>query len=495
MKYFIYCRKSSEEESKQVQSLDTQQRMLMDYAQKQNLHIVEVIKESKSARTDKNRPLFSLMLERIENKEADGILVIHTDRLSRNLIEAGEIIKLLENKYLEEVRTPTNIYNTVQSMFYMGFDFLMASHFSRDLSVKVKNGITSKLLKGEFPSYAPIGYVNKDAKIYPDPIRTKYIQKAFKLYNSGEYSLKMISDLLYQEGFRSRASQTKVHKSTINRILKDPIYCGGIRNKGVLYKGIHKPLISKALFDRVNDRLEGKNRSKNHTHNFLYRKFLTCEGCKCKLTASIKKGKYIYYYCTNGKGKCLEHKKYIPEADMERKVKKLISDFTLNKEMADLSLDLYIEDYKKEFDNKVTVKDIVRKQIEQVDKKLDKLLNLHLEESIDNQTFKQKQKALKNEKTELEISLSQKKEENLDTTLELLHGIKKRACSLKELFDCKDNLVRSDLLNSLLWNLGIGNQNILSVQYKLPYAYLKDLNKTDDIEKWRRGRDSNSRSD
>src|ERR1700722_4518443 len=96
MRYFIYCRRSSEEESKQIQSLETQERELLEYATKYNLEIKEIIKESKSAKTDGNRPLFSKMFESISHGEASGVLVLHIDRLSRNGIESGKIIKLFE---------------------------------------------------------------------------------------------------------------------------------------------------------------------------------------------------------------------------------------------------------------------------------------------------------------------------------------------------------------------------------------------------------------
>jgi site-specific DNA recombinase len=259
----------------------------------------------------------------------------------------------------------------------------------------------------------------------------------------------------------------------------------------MLYKGVHKPLISKTLFDQVNDRLDGKNRSKRITHEFLYRPFLSCENCGCQLTATIKKGRFIYYYCTNGKGKCGEHKKYIPEKDMETLVKKHLKKFTLKKNLADLSLDLYIEDLKNEYKEKVSVKSVITKRVEQINKKLDNLLNLYLEESIDKNKYKEKEKELKNDKTELETQLKQTKDVSLEKTLELLYEIKNKACSFAEMFACDDKYVKQDVLNSLLWNLGIQEQKIASVRYKLPYAYFENLNETDDILIWRRRWDSN----
>src|SRR4051812_24315820 len=126
MKYIIYCRRSSEEESKQVQSLETQERELLEYATKHKLQIQEVIKESKSAKTDGNRPLFTKMFQSISHGEASGILVLHIDRLSRNGIESGQIIKLFESHLLHEIRTPSRIYASAQDILYMDFDFVFA---------------------------------------------------------------------------------------------------------------------------------------------------------------------------------------------------------------------------------------------------------------------------------------------------------------------------------------------------------------------------------
>jgi site-specific DNA recombinase len=220
MKYFVYCRKSSEEENRQIQSLETQQKNLLEYATKNNLEAIEIITESRSAKTDGNRPLFSSMLERIGSSEAAGILVLHIDRLSRNGIEAGKIIKLFEAGLLEEIRTPSRVYSSAQDMLYMDFDFVFAAHYSRNLSIRVREGNKTKLENGGYPGLALLGYVNKNSKIYPDPIRAKYIQKAFDLYNKGEHSLKAIAEILYQEGFRTRVANKKVHKSVIKEFLE-----------------------------------------------------------------------------------------------------------------------------------------------------------------------------------------------------------------------------------------------------------------------------------
>lgn len=491
MKYFIYCRKSSEEETKQVQSLETQEKMLVEYAKTHNLSIVEVIKESKSAKTDGNRPLFSGMLKRIMDREATGILVLHTDRLTRNGIEAGQIIKLFESSLLQAIRTPTRTYSSVTDILYMDFDFVFASHYSRNLSIRVKEGNMTKRAKGEYVGRPPLGYTWDKGKLVPDPIRSAHIANCFFLYSTGSYSLKQIREMLYMDGLRSRIVGNKVPKSSIHTLLQNPVYYGVINNQGTLQKGIHTPLTTKSIFDKVQLVLQGKNRSKKQKHDFLYRDYLSCGNCQCKLTASVKKEIYNYYYCTNGKGICQEHKDYMNEQYIFNLVLKEFKQITLDKKKADLAFDLYIEDFKQNYQSKGNNREIIQKQIDAIEKKLDRLLDLRLEGAIDVEKFTEKQKKLKSEKTDLEIALSEIKEENLDTTLELLLNFKNRACSLAEMFEYGDDLVRADLLKSALWNLQIKEKKRASIQYKLPYEYLKNVSKTDDLETMLPDLDSN----
>lgn len=366
----------------------------------------------------------------------------------------------------------------------MDFDFVFAAHYSRNLSIRVKEGNKTKLSKGEYIGCPPLGYLYQKGKLIPDPLSAKHIKKAFMLYSTGQYTLKQLTNILYADGLRSRLAKNKVPKASIHTALLNPVYYGVIRRAGMLYKGIHTPLVSKSIFENVQFVLQGKNRSKKRTHEFLYRPFLKCGNCTCQLTASLKKEKYIYYYCTNGKRKCEEHKSYMNQPHIQKLIQELFSIFTLDKEMAELAFDIYATNLKKSYEENGGQREIIQKQIDSIDKKLDKLLDLRLEESIDEDKFKEKQKKLKNERVELEVSLSQIKTDNLDKTLELLENFKNDACSLGEMFKNGDDKVREYLLNSVLWNLGIKEKKILTAQYKRPWVYAKDLHTTRDLKIW-----------
>lgn len=492
MKYFVYCRKSSEEESKQIQSLETQETILSEYAKKNNLQIVEVIKESKSAKTDGNRPLFTAMLQRIQRKEADGLLVAHVDRLSRNGIECGQLTKLVDTGLLKEIRTPERIYSTYIDLMYIGFDFIFAEHYSRALSVRVKEGIQTKLNKGEYPSMAPVGYINKQGKIYPDPLRSQYIVMAYDLYSSGNYSLRQLRQLLFDKGFRTKSNK-QISKNGLYKILTNPVYIGLIKRHNKIYLGIHQSLITQAIYDQVQAVFRGLNRAKKQTLDFLYRPYLSCAVCGCQMTASRKKSTYDYYYCTNGKGDCLQHRKYLPKARVQEILQGLVDDFSLEEKKANLSFEAYSNDLMSATKFESSTVAILQNQINNINKKLDDLLDLLLDKKITQEQYDSKLKKLSNDQIILKSQLKNLKPQNPELTLELVEKVKNEAVELSEMFRYGKDNVKSDLLKGLLWNLKIKDGVMASVKYKKPFAYLENLSKTDDFTIWRRRGDSNPR--
>ena len=97
MRYFLYCRKSTEDEDRQVMSIESQRRELeRAFADKDGIEIVRFFEESKSAK-DPGRPVFAEMLARLEKGEADGIAAWAPDRLARNSIDGGRVIYMLDS--------------------------------------------------------------------------------------------------------------------------------------------------------------------------------------------------------------------------------------------------------------------------------------------------------------------------------------------------------------------------------------------------------------
>ncbi|MBP6993843.1 recombinase family protein [Candidatus Woesebacteria bacterium] len=484
MKYFAYLRKSSEGERQQAQSLETQKRIVLEYASRNSLDVVDIIIESKSAADDGNRPEFTQMLKRFKKHETNGLIVAHVDRISRNLIESGIITKYFKAGYIKEIRTPDKNYSTMQDIMQLEMLGVFAAEYSRQLSIKVKEGQRTKFLRGEFNGKL-LGYTNEKGSLIPNPLSAPLIQELFRLYSTGEYSLERLTDVIYKKGLRTSKGK-KASCSVIHRILRNRAYMGIIHFNGEEHLGIHTPLVSQEVFETVQKRLDNKNLGREQTRHFVYRGYLTCAVCDCACTATRKKSRYSYYYCTNGKGMCDQHRKYLPEDRVEQLLYGLLTPFILREDLANISLGLYAQDLRHGNELGTMTHANLETELKSVDGKMGKLLDLLLTDKITQEAYDLKMKELSKLKADAQSQIQKTESIDPEITLELVKSFKMGLCNIAEIFHEGDDEVKEDLLKSVLWNSAIQDGKVTSVSYKLPYLYLKDLHKTDDISQWRR---------
>src|SRR4030043_2411770 len=190
-KYFLYARKSTDVEDKQVLSIEAQITELRAFAKQENLEIIEEFIEKQTAKIP-GRPIFNEMLEQIEKSEANGILSWHPDRLARNSVDGGKIIYLLDCGHLEMLKFPTFwAENTSQGKFMLNIAFGQSKYYVDSLSENTKRGLRQKVRRGEYPSVAPIGYINdvRNKSIIIDRKKAKVIKAAFEYYATGNARL------------------------------------------------------------------------------------------------------------------------------------------------------------------------------------------------------------------------------------------------------------------------------------------------------------------
>jgi DNA invertase Pin-like site-specific DNA recombinase len=157
IKYFIYARKSSESEDRQMNSIEDQLTVLKKKAELENLEIVEILSESGSAKKT-GRKVFNEMLERIHKGEASGILCWKLNRLARNSLEGGAVSHALQTNIIKKILTPDKTYYPSDNVLMMAVELGMATQFSKDLAIDSKRGTKQKAERGWYPSHVPIGY-------------------------------------------------------------------------------------------------------------------------------------------------------------------------------------------------------------------------------------------------------------------------------------------------------------------------------------------------
>ena len=153
IKYFLYARKSSEAEDRQVASIGSQIDELTKLAKRENLEIANTFSESQSAK-EPGRPLFNEMIDKIHKKEIQGIICWKLDRLARNPVDGGQINWMLQQGIIRHIQTFERSYYPTDNVLMMSVEFGMANQFIRDLSQNTKRGLKAKAERGWYPTFA-----------------------------------------------------------------------------------------------------------------------------------------------------------------------------------------------------------------------------------------------------------------------------------------------------------------------------------------------------
>lgn len=339
-KYFIYARKSSEQEDRQILSIDSQVNELKALAKKLNIEIAEVFTESMSAKSP-GRPIFNNLLQRIEGGEAKGIICWKLDRLARNPVDGGAIIWAVSKLGIDLI-TPSKSY-TLDDQLIMYMEFGMANQFITDLSKNVKRGLKAKAEKGWLPNGAKPGYMNDkyaekgNKTIKKDSTRFTLIRKAWDYMLTGTYTVPQILELLNSEwGYRTpkhkKIGGKPMARSMLYHVFTDPFYYGEFEYNGQHYKGKHQQMITIEEFDKVQYLLGRNGKPRPKSHKFNYVGLMVCGECGASITCEekVKKQKngnvhfYIYYHCTKRKNpNCTQGS--IEEKEIEKQIDETLS--------------------------------------------------------------------------------------------------------------------------------------------------------------------------
>jgi len=402
MKYVLYARKSSESEERQALSIEAQIAELREFAAKERLEIVASFEEAKTAK-EPGRTVFGEMLDTLIHGEADGILAWHPDRLARNSVDGGRIIHMLDTGKLKDLKFPTMTFeNTPQGKFMLSIAFSQSKYYVDNLSENVKRGIRQKLRRGEWPTLAPVGYINnpKTRNIQHDSEKAPLVRKAFELYVTGDHTLYSLRQTLFEIGLRSFGDKP-LPVSGVQHLLQNPVYYGMMRIHGEFFPGCFEPIVRKDLFDEVQRVMAGRAK-KQHKRKYEYPfiGFAHCSSCGCAITAERQKGHH-YYRCTKKRGKC-EEKKYLREESLLEEVRRIVEQVTLPDSWAENMLRrLNTEKAEDRSQNRAAVQHLKVKKRE-IEKKLEDLLDLRLEGVLDTAEYVAKKNSLASRKHEIE---------------------------------------------------------------------------------------------
>lgn len=362
LKYCLYARKSSEAEEKQALSIDSQVKEMLEQATKNGINVVEIYRESHSAKDCGTRPVFNQLLNDIRIGKFNGILVWHPDRLSRNAGDLGAIVDLLDQKKLIEIRTHSQRFtNNPNEKFLLMILGSQAKLENDNKSINVKRGLKTRVEMGLWPSVAPTGYLNHPDRsmkchVIVDPLRSHVIRMMFEKAAHEKFSIRSIYKWLKDDVKFTTKNNKPLTLSNVQVILRNNFYMGLIeypRKSGKWYAGKHEPIISQELFQRVQEKLDAhRNSHKGNNKEFAFTRLMKCGMCKSGVTAeekfkNIKDGttrKYVYYGCTRFHDKQCKNT-YLREEELLSQLLEIIDRIDINKVGIKARLEKEIEKY------------------------------------------------------------------------------------------------------------------------------------------------------
>ena len=503
IRYFIYARKSSEDEDRQVLSLDSQEKTLGELAARFNLKITETFRESHSAKAPDARPIFAEMIDRVKRAEARGIVCWKLDRLARNPDEAGRIIGMLQRKEILHIKTQEKDYYPEDNSLLSYLEFGIANQYIRDLSNNVKRGLKTKLEMGWYPSRAPLGYLNSitrekgNNEIIPDPDRFNQVKQMWAMMIKGTHSVSEIHAIATDKWkFKTRDSKHIAAKplalSMMYRILTSPFYYGWFeypKNSGNWYKGKHTPMVSEEEFKDVQRRLgRYTGKPKLQTHEFAYVGIMKCGNCGAAITAEEKWKRhkngnthyYVYYHCTKRKDKnCPE--KFIEGKQLEAQIDFILQKFQISEAYKDWAIRFINEPRKDQESQREESTSQKQKRIGEIAKQLEGMFLKYTSPAnsdgslIPDNEYRTAKMKLEKEKTALENDMATTDEKEAEL-IELSEKTFKFACYARAKFNDGSPKEKRAILLSLGSSF-ILKGKMLSIDLYLPWKIIAEKKK------------------
>ncbi len=320
MRYCLYARKSMESEEAQVLSIDSQIKEMTELAQKEGLNVVELKRESHSAKEAGARPVFNELVEDLKSGKFNGILTWAPDRISRNAGDLGRIVDLMDQGLLKDIRTYGQRFgNNPNEKFLLMILGSQAKLENDNKRINVKRGLKARVEMGLWPCIAPTGYLNDKrsdhkCELLVDPVRGSTMTQMFERVGNDRWSGRRVYKWLKNElHFTSRTGKA-LSLSNIYNLLRNPLYFGIFeypRGSGNWYTGKHSPLITRDLFQAVQEKLAEESRPKKKSQDFTFTKLMICGICGSGITAQEKQKSlvdgsinfYVYYSCCKSKNR------------------------------------------------------------------------------------------------------------------------------------------------------------------------------------------------
>ena len=429
MKAVLFARVSTREQAEEGYSLPAQEKLLKEYSSNKNYLIVKNFSVPESASGIQERKLFNELLDYLSNHpEIKFVICEKVDRITRNFKDAVKLDDWLnenEERQIHFVKQSLIIHKHAKSneKFMWDIYLAMARQYSNNLSEEIIKGLNEKANQGWYPGrqkrgYKTLGDAGHRIWIINTEIQdSKYIEKAFALYNTGNYTLRTLSKELFDQGWIINGKP--ISKSELHKLLIDCFYCGEfVWNNKRYPEGNHSPLISKELFYSVQDRLQRKIKGgKYHKHTFLLGGALVlCSECGRSLSWQERKGHHYGTIKHDDNCHLKEIKtSYLKEETAQKQIVDILDGFKIdNTRLLEWVRKALKESHKDESNYHTSIMKGLEERKRILEKRLDTIYDDRVDGTISKELYNRKQKQYEEELENMLESINKHTKANID---------------------------------------------------------------------------------
>ncbi len=463
MKQFVaLARVSSREQEREGFSLEVQEEALRRYATQAGGEIVKLFKIAETASKGEERRSFRELIAYAKKNAGflDGLLFYKVDRASRNLFDYVELERLESEYDLPFISVSQPTESTPAGRMMRRTLANMASFYTEQQSVDVREGLARRVQEGWFVGKSPYGYrnVRKNGRgiVEIDPVPAENIKRIFQLFAWENHSLDSLVDQLEYEGRSFRDGSPRFPRSSVHNILKDRAYIGEIEFRGLWHPGKHEPLIDRITWDRVQALLSGHV---YQSHALTYAgDIMQCAHCGHPITGEqvtkhAKSGTrvYRYYRCTyyNVPG---HPRSRVTEAELDQQVLAIFDKMRVEDEGVRewFRTVLASQTRDAQADTRAQRAELIRQQT-LVTTQQDRLLSMRLSDDIDQELFAKKHLELRDRLAQFKLQLDVL-DRSHDETAELAVKVFELSQTLREQWLTADYSAKRRLLEIVFLN-------------------------------------------
>ncbi len=497
MRYIIYARRSSEDKAdRQVLSIPAQ----IDEIKKKfpALNVVKVFEESRSAfKHDNNREGFKEMIRMVKEGEAEGVLAWHPDRLSRGDYSAADIMSLLDQGHLKDLRFVTSHFDpSPEGKWVLRMALSQSRYFSDKLSVDVRRGMVKKCKMGHMPTKPPLGYMpdkmmEKGARRHiADSERFDLVRKMWELMLTGQYSVMDIVRETHRWGLTTRPSKrtpaAPLAKTTVHRIFSDIFYTGQFQWGGDIYDGQHPQMVTLEEFETVQILLGNRHVPRPKIYESLTSGLIKCP-CGASIVVDVTKKRikrdgsfkiFRYARCSRNKKGTECEQAPLPLRELEAQIMAFLGRMRITPRFHEWAVKNINAARESELVTRQAELGTLRRAHDDCQRKIDNLLELRISPAntdgslLNDEEFKARRMSLMRERDQLSERLTQS-DFNADKWAGILAETFDTTLRAIEEFESGDVKKRKVLLGRIGANLVL-DQKELQLQPKRQYVAFID---------------------